>query len=162
MHQQEALLGKLAVRNGLCTQEQVDECLRIQSMNGSEAPLGDILVYKGYLKEPQLKELLSRQQRKPMICSACNLSFAVLTLSPGRGVECPKCRGLLVERNPEGVPRSDAELSTGRVRVTPSAAGPRLRHVCIICDQVFEEAADSTGRVRCPSCRSTFTSHSSP
>jgi DNA-directed RNA polymerase subunit RPC12/RpoP len=158
VQQEEALLGRLAVRQKLCTQEQVDECLRMQSVMGSGAPLGDLLVFKGYLTEVQLKDLLSRQHKKLMSCSSCALTFTVLTLSEGKPVRCPKCGGVLAERSTEGSTRSDADFSTRPIPVSSPSSGPRLRHVCIICEESFEDATDSAGRVQCPSCRSTFTS----
>src|ERR1043165_3232112 len=78
------LLGKLAVREGLCTQEEVDESLRMQQVGHVEGPLGDVLLYKGCLSAAQLKELLGRQHTKVMACLACRLSFTVVTLSDGR------------------------------------------------------------------------------
>ena len=163
MHRNEGLLlGKLAVRERVCTQEQVDECLRMQSMTGSDAPLGDLLLFKGYLTSAQLKDLLSKQHKKLMRCLACTLSFTVVTLSDGKSARCPKCKGPLVESNPEGPTRTDAEFSTGRVQVMTPQLGPKVPHVCIICEESFREAVDSAGRVRCPGCQSTFTSNRIP
>lgn len=157
-HNEDLLLGKLAVREGLCTQEQIDECLGMQTMSRSAAPLGDLLLFKGYLTQLQLKDLLSRQHKKLMACSSCRLSFTVLTLSEGRSARCPRCKGALVESKTGAPTRTDAEFSTQRVRRVAPAMGPKVRLTCIICDHQFEEAPDSTGRVRCPSCQSTFTS----
>jgi hypothetical protein len=158
----ERLLGNLAVRQGYCTREQVDECLRMQSMIASAAPLGDLLVFKGYLTAPQLKELLSHQHKKLMACSCCALSFTVLTLSDGKPIRCPKCRGFLVERTPEGPTKSDAEFATRIVPPVRPLVGPRLPQACIICDASFEAAEDASGRVQCPVCHSTFTSNRIP
>jgi len=153
---EDQLLGKLAVREGVCTSEQIDECLRLQAMSREVPPLGDLLLFKGYLTAPQLRGLLSRQHKKVMNCSSCRLTFTVLTLSEGRSARCPKCKEPLREANPDGPTRTDAEFSTQRVRITAPPAGPKIRIACIICDHPFEEAPDSTGRVRCPSCQSTF------
>ncbi len=155
---EDLLLGKLAVRERLCTQEQVDECLRIQASSRSPAPLGDLLLFKGYVTEVQLKDLLGRQHKKLMACPGCRLSFTVLTLTEGRAARCPRCKGALIESKPEGSTRTDAEFSTQRVRVVAPQRGPRLGFVCIICDHRFEETPDPSGRVRCPSCQSAFTS----
>lgn len=156
---EDMLLGKLAVREGFCTAEQVDECLRMQSMNRSPAPLGDLLLFKGYLTAVQLRGLLSRQHKKLMACRACRLSFTVLTLSEGKSARCPKCKGPLVETSAIGPTRTDAEFATGRIPVQPPPAGPKASHECVVCGLSFEEAADSSGRVQCPECRSTFTSN---
>ena len=154
---EDQLLGKLAVREGVCTQEQVDECLRIQSMTGSDAPLGDLLLFKGYLTEEKLKELLGRQHKKLMRCPACRLSFTVVTLSHGKSARCPRCKGPLEDASPGEPTRTDAEFSTRKIRMaSPAPAGPQLRFTCIICDHAFEGNRDASGRVRCPSCQSTF------
>ena len=159
---EDLLLGKLAVREMVCTQQQVDECLLMQSMTGSTAPLGDLLLFKGYLTVIQLKDLLSKQHKRLMNCPSCRLSFTVLSLSNGKSARCPRCQGPLGESGPEGPTRTDAEFATGRVQVLPPQVGPKLPHVCIICEESFEEAADSAGRVQCPGCRSTFTSNRTP
>jgi DNA-directed RNA polymerase subunit RPC12/RpoP len=156
-HNEDLILGKLAVRERLCTQEQIDECLRVQANSREAAPLGDILLYKGYLTETQLKGLLSQQQKKGMACPACGLRFTVLTLSGGKSARCPKCKGPLNE-TPEALVRTDAEISTRRVPVIPAPAIPTVDLVCIICDHAFKGSVDQAGRVRCPACQSTFRS----
>ena len=158
---EDLLLGKMAVREQLCTQEQVEECLRVQANSREAAPLGDILVYKGYVTEVQLKTLLSRQQKKVMACSTCGLRFTVLTLSGGKSARCPKCRGPLTE-TPAALVRTDAEFSTRRIPLVPPPAGPTIDLVCIICDHAFKGSVELSGRVRCPACQSTFRSGKTP
>jgi uncharacterized paraquat-inducible protein A len=154
---EDLLLGKLAVQERLCTQDQVEECLRVQANSREVAPLGDILLYKGYVTEIQLKHLLSRQQKKAMACSACGLGFTVLTLSGGKSARCPKCKGPLTETSAALV-RTDAEFSTQRIPAIPPPAGPTVDLVCIICDHAFKGTVDPDGRVRCPACQSNFRS----
>lgn len=158
---EDLILGKLAVRDGICTQEQIDECLRVQANGREAAPLGDILLYKGYLTEIQLKGLLSRQQKKVMACPACGLRYTVLTLSGGTSARCPKCKGPLSE-TPAALVRTDAEIATRRIPVIPPPTGPLVDLVCIICDHHFKGGPDSAGRVRCPACQSTFRSGRNP
>ena len=161
---EDALLGKLAVREGFCSQEQIDECLRMQSASRSAAPLGDLLLFKGYLTATRLKDLLSRQNKKIMNCPSCRLSYTVLTLSEGKSARCPRCKGLLENAAPKGPTHTDAEITTQRMRMTPSIApaarqpSGKVKMVCVICDQGFEWTPDPSGRVRCPSCMSVFTS----
>lgn len=153
---EDMLLGRLAVREGVCTQEQVDECLRIQSMNRSSAPLGDILLYKGYLTDLQLKNLLARQHKKVMTCPACRLSFTVVTLTEGKSARCPRCKGLL-QGIAAGMPtRTDAEFSTRKIPTAPTSRTSLVKFACIICDHAFQAEPDLSGRVRCPSCQSSF------
>jgi uncharacterized protein YbaR (Trm112 family) len=150
------LLGKLAVREGFCTQAQVDECLQMQSMTRSEAPLGDLLLFKGYLTAPQLKTLLARQHKRILACPACRLSFTVVTLSDGKSARCPRCKGPLEAVPDAGPTRTDAEFATRKVPVVPLSSGPAARQTCVVCDHQFESARDLSGRVHCPSCRSSF------
>ena len=160
-NQEDQQLAALAVREKMCTQAQIDECLRTQKLSRDPAPLGDVLVYKGFLTEVQVKQLLSRQNKKLMRCSACNLSYTVVTLSDGRTARCPKCKALLEELPPARSVRTDAEFATRRIRVEPPApapAGPTVALTCRICDHAFKGAPDADGRVRCPACQSSFTS----
>jgi uncharacterized paraquat-inducible protein A len=153
---EDMLLGTLAVRHGICTVEQVDECLRMQSMAGSDAPLGDLLLFKGYLTAPQLRDLLARQHKKVMACLACRLSFTVVTLSQGKTVRCPRCKGPLQDGGGDHLLKTDAEFSTRRVPAVAPPAGPQEDVACVVCDHRFRAARDASGRVRCPSCQSSF------
>jgi uncharacterized paraquat-inducible protein A len=168
----EALLfGKLAVREGLLTQEEVNECLREQARPGERRTLGEIMVAHGSLTTAQVHKLLGKQQKRFMSCPSCKLSFTVLTLSQGIIVHCPRCKGPLREGKTPGSTRTDAEFATQVLqvvkaelpadirpvtRVIPTAA-KQVKAICVICDSVFEGALDSTGRLRCSSCHATFT-----
>jgi protein-arginine kinase activator protein McsA len=164
------LFGRLAVREGLTTQEELHECLALQAQPGERRTLGEIMVGRGYLTSVQVTELLGRQLKRIMSCPACRLSFTVLTLSEGKRVDCPKCRGPLQDGKPSDSTRTDAEFATQVLRavkaglpvpktdsrVIPSPSS-RIRVVCVICDSAFQAPLDATGRVRCPECHSTFT-----
>jgi hypothetical protein len=164
------LFGKLAVREGLLSEDEVNECLREQAKEGEQRSLGEIMVDRGYLTETQVRTLLGKQQKRLMNCPACNLSFTVLSLSQGKEVHCPRCKGHLREGKPTGSTRTDAEFATRVLKTVkaelPAAVRPatrvlpasakRVNAICVICDAVFEGAIDSTGRLRCPACNSTF------
>lgn len=60
---EEILFGKLAVEKGFITQEQLDECVEMQRLSGTTRLLGTILVRRGYLGKPQLREILRIQKR---------------------------------------------------------------------------------------------------
>lgn len=158
---EEADLGKLAVLQGLCTAEQVEECLRLQASSRSPAPLGDLLLFKGYLTAPQVEDLRSGRRKKVMACPRCALSYTVFTRSDGRSARCPKCQGPLEERASDLPARTGGDITTGRMKVpappaAPPRSGPKVRMVCVVCDEAFEWAPDGSGRTRCPSCGSTF------
>jgi len=153
---EDTLLGRLAVREGMCTQDQVDACLKIQSTARSPAPLGDILLHKGYLSDVQLKTLRARQFKKVMACLACHLSFTVITLSDGKSARCPRCKGSLEAAGEDGLLRTDAEFSTRNVPTVKPPVGPVEGVSCVVCDHAFRAGRDGSGRVRCPSCQSSF------
>jgi len=164
------LFGKLAVKLGLVTADEVNECLRIQAEPGESRSLGEILVAKGYLTAIQVKDILEKQLKKIMSCPACKLSFTVLTLSEGKRIDCPKCKGPLKDGKSTESTRTDAEFATQVMRSvqaglppvgTPKPArGPTLmrkKYTCVICDQTFEGVLDASGRVQCTGCYTTFT-----
>jgi protein-arginine kinase activator protein McsA len=163
-----SIFGKVAVREKAATQDQVNECLRIQAQEGETRSLGEIMVAKGYVTDAQVKELLGKQLKKIMWCPACRLSFTVLSLSEGKRIDCPKCKGPLSEGKPTDTTRTDAEFATSVMRAVkagipaPAAEKPRpsakrIKAKCVICDHVFEAALGPDGRVGCPSCHTTFT-----
>lgn len=164
------IFGKVAVREKVATQDQVNECLRIQARDGETRSLGEILVEKGYVTDAQVKELLGKQLKRIMYCPACKLSFTVLSLSEGKKIDCPRCKGPLQEGKPTDTTRTDAEFATSVMRAVktglpnPAPAPPqarpsakRVKVKCVICDHAFEAALGPDGRVGCPSCHTTFT-----
>ncbi|MBI3270532.1 MAG: anti-sigma factor antagonist [Planctomycetes bacterium] len=63
--QADMLFGKLAVMNRMVTQEQIDECIRIQEVNrqmGLDLSMGEILVRKSYLTKEQVDTVARAQQ----------------------------------------------------------------------------------------------------
>jgi hypothetical protein len=169
--QKEAVLfGKLAVREGLITEEEANKCLRQQATEGEKRSLGEIMVAKGCLTTEQVKDLLSKQQKKIMSCTACSLCYTVLTISQGKTIACPRCKGPLVEGKPSDSTRTDAEFATKVIRVVKQEMPPgsmaesrvirpgalKVQAVCTICDESFFGFLDSTGRARCPNCHATF------
>ena len=164
------LFGKLAIKVGLVTADEVNQCLRLQAEPNEMRSLGEILVAKGFLTAVQVKDILNKQLKKIMSCPACKLSFTVLTLSEGKRIDCPKCKGPLKEGKQSDTTRTDAEFSTQVMRSVqaglPPVATPRQpkgptlmrkKCECVICDNVFDAALDSSGRVQCPACYTTFT-----
>lgn len=165
------LFGKLAVREGLLTAAQVNICLEQQATMGDTRSLGEIMVSKSMLTFKQVQELLSRQQKKIMACPACKMSFTVMSISQGKKVvSCPRCKAPLSEGK-SGDAGTDAEFATqvmlaakheappgtrNETRVLRGKGGPILTTRCVVCDQKLRGVLDSTGRLRCPSCHSTF------
>ncbi|HVR84711.1 MAG TPA: hypothetical protein VMU54_10395 [Planctomycetota bacterium] len=163
------LLGKLAVRERLMTERDVNTCLRLQAQKGERRSLGEIMVAQGYLVPKQLKGLLALQQKKIMSCPACRLSFTILTISQGKAILCPRCRAALQEGKSTESVRTDAMFDTTVVRLirqdspkpppveSPAASSVRLVKMnCPICSKQFQEPVDTKGQVVCPSCHSSF------
>ena len=90
-------LGKLAVREGLVTQEVVDACLIIYDQQGENHSLGEIMVELMFITKLQLLALQNKQRKWAGICPKCNRSFNVLTTSNDPKVNCPQCKELLRE-----------------------------------------------------------------
>lgn len=169
-HKQSVLFGKLAVREGLVTEEEANKCLRQQAVAGEKRSLGEIMVAKGCLTPEQVKDLLKKQRKKIMSCSVCRLCFTVLTISREKRIPCPRCRTPLLDGKPTDSTRTDAEFATKMLRITKQELPPgslsesrvispealRIEANCMICDQPFSGYLDSTGRARCPSCHATF------
>ncbi|MBI3267795.1 MAG: hypothetical protein HYZ53_02140 [Planctomycetes bacterium] len=57
------LFGKIAVNAGFVTEDQIDECIRIQEGLPDKKPLGIILLEKGYLTEETLQEIVEAQRQ---------------------------------------------------------------------------------------------------
>ena len=164
------LFGKLAVREGLLTEAEANECLRLQAEEGEKRSLGEIMIAKGRLNSEQVNRLLAKQQKKIMSCPACRLSFTVLTISQDKTINCPRCKGPLREGKPGDSTRTDAQFSTQVIRAARRELSPdpltesrvippeavNMKAICVVCDESFEGFLDSTGRVRCPSCHTTF------
>lgn len=157
-----SLFGKLAVREGYVTQDQLTECLNLQRVAGETRTLGEILVHRGYLTTRQVHEILGKQVKRTMTCPPCRLTFTVITMSGGKNARCPRCRGPLTEIHEAGASIPDAEFATGIFRLSDLQpvleSRPPVSATCVICDTRFEGRSDAAGRVRCPSCKSSFVS----
>lgn len=164
------LLGKLAVRMNLISEDDLNSCLRLQAQPGEKRTIGEILVAMRFLKPEQVKALLSRQKKKIMSCESCGLSFTVLTTSRNKFIACPKCKGVLREGKSSDSVRTDADLETStanQIRKSAKKAPPQensslsssvkmVTMTCPMCAKPFCEPVDSKGRVDCPHCMSSF------
>jgi hypothetical protein len=56
------LLGKIALREGLITREQLFDCLQAQERNPSKS-IGSIMVARGYLRNEDVERLVEIQQK---------------------------------------------------------------------------------------------------
>lgn len=58
----DVLLGRIGLKEGLITQEQLYDCLLFQERNPAK-PLGSIMVHRGYVTQEQLEHLLQLQKQ---------------------------------------------------------------------------------------------------
>lgn len=97
VRQKDTLLGKIIVKHGYATQEQVDECLESQyklATQGKFKRLGEIMAEKGYMSVEDVKKLLKYQNIVIMTCGKCNKTYN--TISTGAPeYRCPHCNSIL-------------------------------------------------------------------
>ncbi len=61
--QEELLFGRIAVKKGFITEEQLKECIEIQKRSAEPQLLGIILRDKGYINREQLREIVEYQKK---------------------------------------------------------------------------------------------------
>lgn len=103
--------GRALLREGLATEAELHECLRIQEQlarQGRVVRLGEIMVQQGYMTVADVHRALSRQQKAIYRCPVCKLQYNVwavppkgfrgalkagtrLEIPPGRA-RCPSCQ----------------------------------------------------------------------
>ena len=161
------LFGRLAVREGMATQDQLNACLRLQGRAGEKRSLGEIMVAERVLSKDQVKNLLARQSKRIMSCASCQVSFTVHTISRDKPIHCPRCKAPLSAGKPGDSVRTDAELKSDSVIRAHERAVPEPRpsaptgkpppsRPCRICNHPFLGAVASDGRVECLSCHARF------
>lgn len=112
---EDSLFGKVAVRLGFCTQEQVAVSLQLQEQLPRDRfmRLGDIMIIKGYLKAEHVKKIVDMQQGLVLYCPKCDTQYNVVMFRPGASLQCYRCGSALrIPTRPfplsaEGVPRQD-------------------------------------------------------
>lgn len=162
------LIGRLAVRENLMSEADVNACLRILAQEREKRPLGQIMVAEGYIGAAELKALLAKREKRTMTCAPCGLTFTVMSISRTKVVHCPRCKGPLRDVKPKS--RTDAQIETSvsykilkdnvkKVRPntpSPSSSVRMVQMTCPMCAKQFHEPVDSKGRVDCPHCLSSF------
>ena len=153
---EDLLLGELAVRQRLCTAEQIAECIRVQAQSREPVELGVLLVYKGYLTDQEMASLLPRPESRILSCPVCGHIFRLLPGSATSSARCPKCRGALELTPGAGSSEPEGEPSPRRGQPLLPRAETSARLLCVICDHAFLAVADPGGRVSCPACQESF------
>lgn len=97
---EDALLGRLLVRQGLLTEKQLYECLReqaSQSEQGQPAPrLGELLVRRRMISTDAASALLGPERQTALFCSACGTRYRTASYDPAETYSCKKCRHRLL------------------------------------------------------------------
>jgi serine/threonine protein kinase len=93
-------LGEWCVRNGLATEEQVRDCLKLQhdeELAGRAAPrLGELLVQRGLLTPEQVTRALGEQQTEIRFCPVCQIRVNVSIRDDAVFYRCVRCQGPLM------------------------------------------------------------------
>lgn len=95
----EALFGKVLIRKGILSAEEVRKAIRAQHRfreQGENLRLGEVLVKIGLLEPEQVRHLLALVGKRLMHCPRCGRNFNVKHGEPDHEVECPRCRVPLV------------------------------------------------------------------
>lgn len=86
------LFGPVAVREGLTTQEEVNECLREQATlatQGKQVALGALMCERGYLSTRQVQRILELQKKALMVCPGCKAQYNAADFDPDKEFKCP-------------------------------------------------------------------------
>ena len=89
----ESLMGHLAVKHGYITEEQLFECVAVQSMKGEEGRytrLGQVLLEKGYMTVEDIVLVLQMQKKHMTHCTGCGGRFIMPNVLAGSAL-CPNC-----------------------------------------------------------------------
>lgn len=159
------LFGKIAVAQGFCTQEQVDQCIRLQETAERTMPLGWLLVDAGFITQDQHSKTLEIQRRSMSARAPLrgenpeSMLFGKLVIQKGLLKEAQVNECLREQARP-GEQRSLGEimaakrlLSPGQVKTLLAEQSKRIMH-CPTC-RISYTILSSTRRrsVQCPRCK---------
>lgn len=149
------LFGRLIVREGFATEEEVAAALREQGQTGDRRSLGEILISRGVLEPRHVEWILGQQSKWVMRCPRCAVSLTVHSSSRNpRKAACPRC-GVALEPGEPKAESTEGEVDTAILRLPPPLAAEGGK-ACRICDHPFVSPPGPDGRVECLSCRVKF------
>ncbi len=125
IRKRDQLFGRIAVEYGFCTQEQLNEILRIQAQVEEEVfvHLGELMVQHGYLQKEDVRVILEIQDKKTMLCRECRTRYNVAGYRPNQNVTCTRCGAVLTVPGPEAAKETFRHGTT--IRGTPAARTER-------------------------------------
>ncbi|MBN1808517.1 MAG: protein kinase [Planctomycetes bacterium] len=156
----DSLFGMLATRAGYATEEQLQECMKLQEeyrKGGGKVPrLGEILAQKGYMTAEQVEAVLQGQHReKGGLFGEIAVRWKFVTRE-----QLDECLGQQQEEHAQGLPRrkiGEIMLYKGFIQVHQIAAilEAQKRRViqCTGCDKYINIAGFRPGdKLKCASC----------
>jgi hypothetical protein len=148
------LFGRMAVREGLATVEQVKAALKEQAKKRDGKGIGEVLRAMGVLSAAEVEWILGLQSKWIMSCPTCFSTFTVRSTSrtPTKA-HCPRCKVPLRTREAKTETMVEAEVDTS-VHPLPRAA--RGSGSCRICGKTTLSVPGKDGLVECLSCRVRF------
>ncbi|MBI3270807.1 MAG: hypothetical protein HYZ53_17525 [Planctomycetes bacterium] len=154
---EDVLFGKIAYREGLATQEEVNECLRLQAKwerEGRPIHLGQLMCERGYLSAGQVHRILELQRKRLMICPGCQGQCNVGDFEAGKQFACPRCGSLMAVAEDAAMeaenPAAPAAGTASAVPSAPPAPGSTWGGVGPSAASILPQAFDSASTVPPP------------
>lgn len=90
---EDTLFGKVAVRLGFVSQDQLNECLDVQKRGGPESTLrlGELMTRRGIVGPEQVRRVVEVQSGMAIPCPSCSTLHNVVMFMPGASIPCRKC-----------------------------------------------------------------------
>ena len=89
------LFGKVAIKLGFLSQDQLNECLDLQKKEGTASGLrlGDLMARRGLIGPEQVRQVMEIQAGLAVPCPSCTTVHNVVMFMPGTTFPCRKCKG---------------------------------------------------------------------
>jgi hypothetical protein len=97
-NREDNLFGKVAVRLGYCTPDQLAHCLEFQkSADPESAPrLGELMVHRGLIGPAQVRRVVEVQSGMAVPCPSCSTLYNTVMFMPGSTIPCYKCGAMVM------------------------------------------------------------------
>jgi|GEM_PF-6562877 len=127
----DSLLGQLLLQRGEITEQQLNDCIRIQAeaveSGAAEIPrLGELLVERGYTTARQVTLALASQKKVMLACEQCGKRYNATGYTPTRRYHCKACNGYLVPLSEYKSTKVDADIAFDASMGTPAGGQPAV------------------------------------
>lgn len=120
------LFGRLAVREELCSEEDLAAALERQkdfeAVMVRRPRIGEILVARGVVKQTEVLDILRSQGKRVVECPQCEIAYNATHVLPGSQQQCPSCKSVFVP-----IPGSDPALPAVEEDAMPDALGAGVK-----------------------------------